>query len=125
MAKVPISAVIEPETLRRVDADRSMRKTEDGQAMSRSAVVQEALELWLEFEADQDRERATRVSDRIEATQNQIAQSTDRLAALISDTRLNVAMCYQVLQSQNPDRYPREAVRGTAAKILRDEGRRR
>lgn len=126
LAKVQIAAIVEPETLRRVDADRATRRDEDGRAMSRSAVVQEALALWLEVAADEDRERMTRVSDRIEATQDLLNAGVERLARMVYRAQLAGEMSYQLFTeiSQKGAAVDREEVRGRAVRQL-DADRRR
>ena len=121
-----IAAMVEPETLRRVDADRATRRDEDNKKMSRSAVVQEALELWLEVAANEDRERATRVSDQIEATQDLVNAGVERLAKMVYQAQLKSEMAYQTFISVSPrgSEVDREQVRGRAVKQL-DADRRR
>lgn len=88
--------------------------------------VQEALELWLEVKADEDRERMTRLSDRIEATQELIGASTERLARMVYMAHLKSEMAIQMLReaSGKASEVEREAIRGRAAKILDSERRR-
>lgn len=126
MAKVQIAAMVEPETLRRVDADRATRRDEDGKRMSRSAVVQEALELWLEVAANEDHERATRVSDQIEATQDLVNAGVERLAKMVYRAQLAGEMSYQMFRavSAKGAEVDREEMRGRAARQL-DADRRR
>lgn len=120
--KVRFSVAVDPEVVRRVDQERRYR-TDDGKEQSRSSVVQEALELWLELQADEDRERMMRLSDRIEATQDLIQQSTTRLARMIHGAHIKSEMAFQLLQ-QAAGGVPRDAVRGSAAKMLDSERRR-
>jgi Arc/MetJ-type ribon-helix-helix transcriptional regulator len=126
VAKVQIAAMVEPEILRRVDADRATRRDEDGKRMSRSAVVQEALELWLEVAANEDRERATRVSDQIEATQDLVNAGVERLAKMVYRAQLAGEMSYQMFRavSAKGAEMDREEMRGRAARQL-DADRRR
>lgn len=127
VAKVQIAAMVEPETLRRVDADRATRRDEDNKQMSRSAVVQEALELWLEVAANEDRERATRVSDQIEATQDLVNAGVERLAKMVYTAQLSSEIAYQTFRevSKQGAEVDREEMRGRAVKELDQERRRR
>ena len=119
--KVQIAAVVEPETLRRVDADRATRRNEDNKQMSRSAVVQEALELWLEVAANEDRERATRVSDQIEATQDLVNAGVERLAKMVYQAQLKSEMAYQTFISVSPrgSEVDRDQVSGSGGEAAR------
>lgn len=125
MRKTHITAVIEPETLRRVEADRSQRRDEDGKPMSRSAVVQEALELWLELVGEADRERATRVSEQIEETQKLIVREMDRTRRMVYNAQLAGEMSYQlyVSISNSAGKIDRQKIRARAAKLLDSDRR--
>lgn len=126
MSKLRFSVVVDPEVVRRVDQECRGRADEDGRPISRSGAVQEALELWLEVKADEDRERMTRLSDRIEATQELIGASTERLARMVYMAHLKSEMAIQMLReaSGKASEVEREAIRGRAAKILDSERRR-
>lgn len=126
MTKTRFSVAVDPEVVRRVDQERRGRRDEDGRETSRSAVVQEALLMWLEVAADEDRERMTRVGDRIEATQELLNSGVERLAKMVYRAQLAGEMSYQLFVEVSPkgSQVDREEMRGRAARQL-DADRRR
>jgi hypothetical protein len=134
--KKHISAVVDPVILREVERERAQRRDEDGSVQSKSAVVEEALELWLQWVRYQDEGRLANLTDRIEATQEMVVdqgesvaqvvrEETERVRRMVYQAHLKSEMAIQMFRaaSSKAEAVEREEIRGRAAKIIDSERR--
>lgn len=113
-----------------------MRQDEDGEIQSKSAVVEEALELWVQWVRYQDEGRLANLTDRIEATQEMVVHQgeavsevvrdeTERLRKMVYQAHIKSEMAFQMIQeaSSAAGAVERETVRGRAVKMMESERR--
>lgn len=121
--KERITASLRPEVVRLVAIQAEYR------GMTRSEIVEQALEEWLERAEEEDRGASIRseISGELERVADQLSRGVERLASLSLDNRRSTEMVYALLETafKNASEVDRQKVRHRAIENMRADRKRK